>query len=241
MFYRRSACPSDWSGRPFKVLDMIKYTFATTTLLIILLGCIFTNCESQVEFQPSAEINHVDQLSDTAVYDFKWSIIRYVGRKPEDASHENKFHSYFDEHYHNQARTHQLEFYHATPEKTFFILSRIAPSTQLKHVAIGGYVVLDENNEVRELEEVFRTWKRTPEELKPINQLLFERMMAQDDLSVYYTKNMGLDAYIEFPNDEVWYNKASNTWMSSREDVLQEFYDEKIKRTQQKIDSLEIQ
>jgi hypothetical protein len=219
---------------------MIKYIFATT-LLIMSLGVLLTNCDSQDSITQPTQINQIDQLSEDDVFSFKSSIIRFVGRKPEDASHENKFNAYFDGHYLEQTQTHTLRYYAKEEGKEYFVLTRIAPSVQLKYVAIGGFVVFDENNEVKEIEEVFRTWKKIPEELDSINNILFQKMVNGDDLSPYYTKSMGQDAYIEFPNDEVWYDKKSNTWESSREDVLREFYDEKVKRTQQKIDSLNIQ
>jgi hypothetical protein len=217
---------------------MIKYI--ATTQLIILLGFLYMSCENQeteIHQRTNAIENQVHELSSDDMNAFKAAIIRYVGRKPEDASHENKFDPYFDEHYEEQVEIHNLEFYAQKQDSTYFILTRIAPSLELKRVAIGGFAVINTDG-VMELEEVFRTWKRTPEELKPINELLFSKLLSGVDLSPYYTKNMGLDAYIEFPSDEVWYDHASHTWMSSREDILKPFYDEKILRTQQVIDSL---
>lgn len=218
---------------------MIKHIFATT-LLIMSLGLVLTNCESQDSTSQPTITNQVDQLNEDQLLEFKLKIIRFVGRKPEDASHENKFNAYFDNHYLEQATIHNLEFYAELDGKYYFILTRIAPSVHLKRVAIGGYSSIVEGK-VTELVEVFRTWKRTPEELLPINQLLFEKMTRNEDLSDYYTSKMGLDAYIEFPNEEVWYDPTINTWVSSREDILKEFYDQKVQRTQRVIDSLEIQ
>jgi hypothetical protein len=218
---------------------MTKSKFATQITLILItiisfaVGC--TN-DSSVE---TTEINQVSQLTDEEALAFKTSIIRLVGRKPENASHENKYNTYFDAHYAQQAETHYLEYYLKNEDKTFFVLTRIAPSIELKHVGIGGYVRFNQDGSIAELEEVFRTWKRKPEELKPILDVLFSKMVNGEDLTMYYTAKMGLDAYIEFPNEEVWYDKTTNTWASSREDVLKEFYDDKVARTQIIIDSLE--
>lgn len=205
------------------------------------LGVLLTNCDTQDSSTQPIQINQIDKLNEDDIFNFKSSIIRFIGRKPEEASHENKFNAYFDQHYLEQTQIHTLSHYTKEDGKEYFVLTRIAPSVQLKYVAIGGFVVFDEQNEVKEIEEVFRTWKKTPEEIDTINNLLFHKMVSGEDLTPYYTKIMGQDAYIEFPNDEVWYDKKSNTWASSREDVLKEFYDEKVKRTQQKIDSLNTQ
>jgi hypothetical protein len=218
---------------------MTKSKFATQiTLILITITLLTIGCtnDSSVE---TTEINQINQLTDEEALAFKTSVIRLVGRKPENASHENKYNTYFDAHYAHQAETHYLEYYFKQEDKTFFILTRIAPSVELKHVGIGGYVKFNDDGSISQLEEVFRTWKRKPEELKPILDVLFSKLVNGEDLSMYYTAKMGLDAYIEFPNEEVWYDKSTNTWVSSREDVLKEFYDNKEARTQIIIDSLE--
>ena len=61
-------------------------------------------------------------------------------------------------------------------------------------------------------------------------------MVNGEDLSPFYTENSNGVEYIEFPNQEVWYDKPTRTWKTSRIDPLEEFYTEKIKRTQQLID-----
>jgi hypothetical protein len=64
-------------------------------------------------------------------------------------------------------------------------------------------------------------------------------MVQQEDLKPYYIENSGGKEYIEFPNKEVWYDKKTRQWISSRVDPLQEFYEEKIQRTQLKLNELD--
>lgn len=202
-----------------------KYILLTT---IALTG--FSSCKN-------AEVNQVEALTLQEKTEFRKQLIRYIGRKPEDASHENKFESYFDAHYEVQEKEHDLEFYHKDKDgKIYFLFTRIAPSNTLKKVGIAGYVKLDKKGNVTELEEVFRTWKQVPDRLNEINTLLFSKMVNGEDLSPFYTENSNGTEYIEFPNKEVWYDKPTKTWKTSREDPLDEFYQEKIKRTQQLID-----
>jgi len=55
--------------------------------------------------------NQIDKLDEDFINQFTNKIIRYIGRKPDDASHENKFNSYFDEFYEEQTELHELVAY----------------------------------------------------------------------------------------------------------------------------------
>jgi hypothetical protein len=196
-------------------------------------GFFFLGCSNN-------SINQIDSLTENQKNEIKKKIIRYIGHKPEDASHQNKFHSYFDKHYAKEEKNHDLEFYYKKSDgRIYFLFTRIAPSVKLKKVGIAGYCVLDEKGEITEFEEVFRTWKQEPKELQAINELLFQKMVQQEDLKPYYIENSGGKEYIEFPNKEVWYDKKIRQWISSRVDPLQEFYEEKIQRTQLKLNELD--
>ncbi len=199
-------------------------------LLIIMSLAGLSSCQQ-------AQLNQIEDLSQEEKSEFRQQLIRYIGRKPEDASNENKFESYFDKYYENEVKGYDLEYYSKQKDgKIYFLFTRIAPSNTLKKVGIAGYVKFDDKGEVVELEEVFRTWKQVPDRLNEINELLFAKMVNGEDLSPFYTENSNGVEYIEFPNQEVWYDKPTRTWKTSRIDPLEEFYTEKIKRTQQLID-----
>jgi hypothetical protein len=204
--------------------------FSTLFLLIIIALAGFSSCQQ-------ANTNQIEDLPQEEKTELRKKLIRYIGRKPEDASNENKFDPHFDSHYENEERGHDLEFYHKTKDgKAYFLFTRIAPSNTLKKVGIAGYVKFDKKGTIVELEEVFRTWKQIPDRLNEINTLLFSKMINGEDLSPYYTENSNGVEFIEFPNKEVWYDKPTRTWKTSRFDPLEEFQKEKIKRTQQLID-----
>jgi hypothetical protein len=197
-------------------------------IIIVLAG--LSSCQQ-------AQLNQIEDLSQKEKSEFREQLIRYIGRKPEDASEQNKFESYFDKHYENEVKGYDLEYYSKQQDgKIYFLFTRIAPSNTLKKVGIAGYVKFDNKGKVVELEEVFRTWKQVPDRLNEINELLFAKMVNGEDLSPFYTENSNGVEYIEFPNQEVWYDKPTRTWKTSRIDPLEEFYTEKIKRTQQLID-----
>jgi len=200
--------------------------FLTLTLLLVA-------CQSK-------ELNQVNGLTEKERVSFTKKIIRFIGKKPEEATHENKFHSYFDNHYTNQASLHDLEFYHLDNSgKIFFIFTRNAPSLTLKKVGIGGYVKFDEKGDVSEFEEVFRTWKKKPEELKELNQTLFEKLIRQDDLSPFYTENSNGKEFIEFPNKDVKYNKETRKWESSLRDPIEEMLQHKQQEMKLKLEKLD--
>lgn len=204
--------------------------FSKLFLLIIIALAGFSSCQQ-------ANTNQIEDLTQEEKTELRKKLIRYIGRKPEDASDKNKFESYFDTHYDNEQRAYDLEYYHkSTDGKAYFLFTRIAPSVTLKKVGIAGYVKLDKKGTIVELEEVFRTWKHIPDRLNEINTLLFNKMINGEDLSPYYTENSNGVEFIEFPNKEVWYDKPTHTWKTSRFDPLEEFQQEKIKRTQQVID-----
>jgi|688.fasta_scaffold25181_4 hypothetical protein len=183
--------------------------------------------------------NQLADLSENEKVAFRKEMIRYIGKKPEDASDENKFDAYFDGHYTTEEQAHQLERYIKSKDgKVYFLFTRTAPSLTVKRVAIGGYVEFDKNGDVVVLEEVFRTWKMSPEKLSEVSSMLFSKMLDGEDLKPYYTENSGGVEYIEFPNAEVWYDKDKRKWMTSRINPLEEFQEAKIKNTQAKIDSL---
>lgn len=206
------------------------------TVYLFSVTLFFLSCEST---QTNVSKNQVESLTANEIANFKHSIIRHVGRKPEDASLENKFHAYFDEHYDEQVKIHDLTHFYNSVNKTYFVITRIAPSIALKRVAIGGYVVFDTDSNVVSIKEDFRTWKLEPDTLLKRSDLLFHKMIHGESLVPYYTENSGNTDYIEFPNNEVWYDTITFSWKSSREDVLKEFMDAKTERTKEKIEAFE--
>lgn len=221
-------------GRPIPIkvnMRTINY-FAAISLIIV----SFISCENQSSEQKS--FNQLDQLSNEDINKFKTSIIRYIGRKPENADHQMKFNAHFNEHYEEQIQLHELvNYYKNKEEKEFFLVTRIAPSIKLKKVAIGGWVKRDAEGKTIQIEEVFRTWKHEPDTLIPRAEMLFAKMVNQEDLTPYYTENHGTTKYIEFPNQEVYYDTLTKTWLSEREDVLEEFKKQKIEQTKKELEN----
>lgn len=193
----------------------------------------FFGCSST---QAEQKTNQLAQLSAEERLSFTEKIIRYLGKKPEDASHETKFDPYFDTHYEKQLNNYKLEYYYKDSSgKHYFIYTYIAPSLYLKKTAVGGLVSLSKSGTVEKYEEQFRTWKQKPEVLQPITDTLFTKLLAGETLAPYYTKNSENLGWIEFPNDEVHFDTETFYWVSSRIDPLESFHQEKIKQTEKLI------
>lgn len=197
-------------------------------LLFLAIALLLQSCGQSAQ---NSKANQIVNLSEAEKESFINNIIRFIGKMPDQASPKTKFHSLFDEHYEKLLKDHKLEAYYKTTDgKEYFLITRTAPSIHVKRVALGGYVVYDQNGKLQEMAEVFRTWKKTPDELLPIAELLFAKMIAGEDLSSYYPENSGNEEIIEFPNAEVFYDKEARTWVSTRENPMKELLEAKYRK-----------
>jgi len=61
-------------------------------------------------------------------------------------------------------------------------------------------------------EEVFRTWKLIPDTLKRRSYMLFDKMVAGESLDKFRTKYTAPEEYIEFPDDNTWFDVNAREW-----------------------------
>lgn len=168
----------------------------------------FYGCDSDSQYQVDGQLTTAEQDS------FKYSIIRYAGHLPKRAKEHTKWDSMFDETYLKQAQSFVLDKYFRNEKDgyIYFQVRRIAPSFQKKYVATGGRVKYDENGNIREYEEIYRTWKLDEEKLAEKSKLFFDGMVKGADLSKYYTDNIGDTEHIEFPDANTFFDKESRKW-----------------------------
>lgn len=165
------------------------------------------SCQNNKAYQVDNQLSVEEQLN------FKNAIIRYVAPVPKKATYETRFEERFDDFYEDQVEKHQFDFYFYDEKsgRQYFSLSRVAPSLYEKKVAVTGYVVLDDKNDILDYEEIYRTWKMKPEELSKKNLVLFETLVTGGDLSPYYIEN-NEEEWIEFPDAKVAYDKVNRKW-----------------------------
>ena len=185
----------------------MKHTFSFLVLLVM--SFVYSSCSS-VDY--SAETN----LSTKADRDsFKYSIIRYVGKLPKRATDTTKFDHTFDEDYKELARISYLDKYYKNPKDgyIYFETRRLAPSMQTPlYVSTGGRLKYNDKDSITEYEEIYRTWKLPVDKLEEKTAVFFHKMVQGEDLSPYYTDNIGDMEHIEFPDKHNSYNKQKRKW-----------------------------
>ncbi|OYQ37854.1 hypothetical protein CHU92_07375 [Flavobacterium cyanobacteriorum] len=175
-------------------------------LLLLLLTITFVSCKEKN--------SNPQQLSPAEQESFKYAVSRYINKAPKDAEGNKKFDAAYDNGYRIMAQKNDLLHYYKD-DKTgtvYFAIAKIAPSLKLKKVATGGKLKFDAKGEIAAYEEVFRTWKMEEGELKQKTALLFKKFIDGEDLSPYYTKNANGESYIEFPDENTYYDKNSRGW-----------------------------
>jgi hypothetical protein len=168
------------------------------------------------------------QLTQEKQDEFKRAIIRFTGKLHKKATHETKFDPFFSEYYHNLASNHTLLYYVPLHSDgfTYFSMKRIAPSMQLKEVAITGRVKFDESDSLVYYEELYRTWKMTPEVLTKKNNILFAKLLKGEDLTPYYNHMSGEEEWIEFPDKDIQFDVEARRWLREGEFTnLEDMYD----------------
>lgn len=153
---------------------------------------------------------------------FLYSIARYAAKMPKGARHNTKTGQQFDSYYQREMEKYRLEKYFIASDSThYFLVSRPAPSLQVKRVAIGGRVKYDRQGGFSFYEEVFRTWKMKEDEMTRKAGVLFERMIEVGDVEPYLPANTE-EEWVEFPDKLNYFDTAARRWkMKGQNDSLQ--------------------
>lgn len=175
-------------------------------LAVIILSLIAGACNTNNNYEVSAHLT--PQQQD----EMMWKIIRYVGRAPEGLTFEERFYAPYDSVYREQAKLHKFDAYFVKGNTHYFLVSRRAPSLVDKRVATGGKFILNEANKIEEYEEVFRTWKMVPDTLAKREMVLFDKLVKGESLQPYETKYSNGVEYIEFPDDNTYFDKEAKQW-----------------------------
>lgn len=175
-------------------------------ILCAIVACIAQSCSNTSDNIKAGEV-----LSPSEMLAIKKSIIRYIAKAPDGVSGESRFDPKFNDYYDGKLKECFLELYAVRDADNYFLVTQPAASLVEKRHATGGRFVLNDKGEITGYEEIFRTWKMKPEDLKVRYEVLFKDMIAGKSLERYYTKHAG-DKYIEFPDDKVYYDKEERTW-----------------------------
>jgi len=189
--------------------------------LIFLSLCIFTiSCENISKTENYSADHH---LTVNEQQQLLWDLVRFYGRLPAKATHETKFSTEFDEDYKITADLHHIDFYFIHPETNaeFLLLSRPARSLYERRVAIGIEINRNENG-LAYYHEHFRTWRMAPDELLEKSNILFSRLVQGKSLEEFYPQHSGTEEFIEFPNQDTYFDTESRTWRAVSGSALEE-------------------
>ena len=194
-------------------------------ILFSVISLFLFSCKQEITIEPSAYLNGKEQ------FEFKYSLSRYIDQLPKKASVETKFDEEFDEEYRKRSENADLLFYYVDRKtgEIYFAISKIAPSLIVKKVVTAGKLKKNAEGTIIEYEEEFRTWKMEEAELKVVSELLFNKYIKGEDLSPFYTRNANGKFIIEFPDENVLYDKEKRVWVSKLYDPLKDYY--KLKDT----------
>ena len=188
-------------------------------IILFLSASLLVSCRNEEDLRPADQI-----YSKSEIDSITYSLIRYMGKLPGKANHGTKFNSEFDEYYKELAKGHDLVYFYEHPKDGYyyFLFTRIAPSIHVKKVAVGGKLQVN-NGELVYYEEAFRTWKMVVPELTKKMNLIFKDYISGKDLGKYYTKNSGGVEYIEFPDENNYFDTNKRIWVSSI-DYMEPYY-----------------
>jgi len=174
-------------------------------ILVLLAGTVASCSDANKKIKAS------ETLTPSEASAVKKAIIRYVSKAPDGVSGGEKFDEKFNSYYEDNAKRCFLELYTVKDDYHYFLVTQPAASMVEKRHATGGRFKLNEKGELTEYEEIFRTWKMTPQDLRTKSEVIFKDMIAGNSLERYYTKHAG-DKYVEFPDDKTYYDKEARVW-----------------------------
>jgi len=159
-----------------------------------------------------------EEYWDSATRDsVKNRILPYLHRLAPGATHDNKFEERYAEYYRAAGTTYQWRY--VKPDDSggwYWMIDRPAASFDQSRTAIAGHLRFSKGDyKIEEYEEAFWMFKMPSEELSVKSLYLFNLYTRGESLEPYYRMNRGTD-YIEFPDDQVGYNKKTRRWEPRR-------------------------
>lgn len=173
--------------------------------MLLLLG-VFGCKEEQKEYRPGKYLTRAQQrhfLTDAAEF-IKRPVLAPYAKNTNLLIIQHKMH----QHLGDEIRLEQL--YIDKQAAVYFLIS-IPAGLRNQRYAVAGRATIGGKGEIISFEEVFRSWKMSPDVLHFRSYLLFDKMVNGEPLSPFYSDKMG-DQFIEFPDDRTYYDKQSQAW-----------------------------
>lgn len=151
-------------------------------------------------------------LSKSEIEKIKLKTVYYFEGLPKNVSETNKFDSINSSYYLRKAKTAEIIDYYPNKDSfIYFTVIKIAPSLKQKYTATIVKCQF-KNDSISYYEEICRTWKMEKKELLTKSKIIFDKVVSGEDISIYYTKNMENEFWIEFPDEHNFYNISKRKW-----------------------------
>lgn len=140
-------------------------------------------------------------------------MVRYSGKLSPEATHETKFNPEFNWYYDKAVKECEILYCHLNAEDSMYslLVAREARSITPMKEGIALRIKLNKNDGLEIYDEVFRMWKMPMDTLRVRGKFLFDRLVKQEDLSLYHSK-FQQDRFIEYPNDRFKFDAHSKRW-----------------------------
>lgn len=146
-------------------------------------------------------------------------MVRYSNKLAPEASHETKFQPQFNWYYDRAISESRIVKCFKDNDTIQLLIARKARSLTPMEEGIALKVTLNEKDSLLYYEEVFRTWKMPADTLAKRGHYLFDRMVRNQDLTIYYSK-FQKDRFIEFPDQRFTFDIRKRRWSDNELDSI---------------------
>ena len=129
---------------------------------------------------------------------------------PDSIKKEERFDKQYRAFYIDQLRLYDYVYLYKNDQGVYYYFIE-KPARGAKHLTVGmaGKFKVDANLKISDFEESYRLNRMPPNELDKRGWEVYQTFVADKDLTPFKTKD---EKYIEFPNDNVGYDKKKLEW-----------------------------
>ncbi|MDP2174610.1 MAG: hypothetical protein Q8K70_01730 [Bacteroidota bacterium] len=179
-------------------------------LIYILLISVLVSCQSK---QAKIELEDYQERFD----DLLFEIVPFVAKLHDSIPMSERFmpknKNFMKTHI--LEREYQWQNFYRDSNYSYFQITRLEPSNNRdKYSAICGKFKQNKDGSMdsASFEEIYWTWKMKKDQLDEKSKILFLKAIKNQSLKAYCDPQTK-DDWIEFPNDKVYYDKATKKWL----------------------------
>ena len=181
----------------------MKFKFHIYLIVSIALVMVLSEaCSKKVPHDP------VSYYSQEFIDSLMIDIVTYIGRKPKAADYLTRHDKIYRSFYIEQSRDFYINMLFINDQGIhYYYIIRPARHPLGNRRAVGGKFSLDENQKLKEIEEVFVTQVIDEDKLKEIGAELFEKLISGEEHKFLHNREI-----IEWPDDRCLYDREKNEW-----------------------------